>query len=426
MDETSIITLADVQAAAERIGDRVRVSPFAETVALSEITGTRLYLKLENRQRTGSFKERGACNYLQSLSELERARGVVTASAGNHAQAVALHASRLGIRAYIVMPETTPLVKIESTRRFGAEVELFGKNYDEAAERAAVLQQQYNLEYVHPFDDPRVIAGQGTLGLELLAQCPELEAVVVPVGGGGLLAGVACAIKETRPDVRVYGVESRDFPGMKRALESDTFPSLPPGKTIADGIAVRRVGRYTIPLVRKYVDDIVLVDEEEIAEAILLLLEKEKTVAEGAGAVGLAALVHRHLNLEGQRVAVILSGGNIDVSLMARIIERGLVKTGRRVRLFLTAPDVAGTLARLTSVVASCGANILEINHDRAFSEAELGHSSIELVLETHGFEHIGFVQSRLAEAGYPTHAAALPSRLASALAQASVSRSPH
>lgn len=401
MDPASILSLADIRAAAQRLAGRVLSTPCKESAWLSELTGTRLLLKLENLQHTGSFKERGAGNVLSLLSKEERERGVVTASAGNHAQAVALHASRLGIAATVVMPETTPLVKIEATRRFGAELELFGRSYDEAAERAETIGRDQGLTYVHPFDDLRVMAGQGTIGLELLEQQPDLQAVVVPVGGGGLLAGIACAIKETNPRVRVYGVESRDFSGMKAALEAETPGQLRGGKTIADGIAVRRVGKLTVPVVQKYADGVVLVDEEEIAEAILTLLEREKTVAEGAGAVGLAALLHRRLALEGLRVAVVLSGGNIDVSLMARIVSRGLVKTGRLVRLSFTVPDVSGTLAHLTDAVARSRANILEINHDRDFSGAELGETRIELVLETHGFDHIRQIRASLGDAGY-------------------------
>jgi threonine dehydratase len=399
--EAEVLTLADIEAAARRIAGVVTVSPCAESVALSELTGTRLCLKLENLQRTGSFKERGAANFLALLTAEERARGAITASAGNHAQAVALHASRLGIAATVVMPETTPLVKIQSTRRFGATVELFGRSYDEAAGRAEELRQAHGFVYVHPFDDRLVMAGQGTLALELVEQCPDLEAVVVPVGGGGLIAGVACAVKALRPDVRIYGVESRAFPGMKRALESELHSLIPGGKTIADGIAVRRIGKLTTPLVSRFVDDIALVDEEEIAEAILLLFEQEKTVAEGAGAVGLAALVHDRLPLRGKRVALVLSGGNIDVNLMARIIERGLVKSGRLARLELTVPDVAGSLVQVLGVVAEARANVLEINHDRTFSGSELGETSIELVLETFGFQHIEAVEHRLSTAGF-------------------------
>jgi threonine dehydratase len=401
VSSTCTLALADIRAAAELLRGRIDASPLAHSPRLSTLTRSTLALKLENLQFTGSFKERGACYRLLRLTEEERARGVVTASAGNHAQAVALHASRLGISATVVMPERTPLVKIEATRLFGARVELHGTSYDEAAERAAELSAAEQLVYVHPFDDLDVIAGQGTLGLELLEQMPDLEAVVVPVGGGGLLAGVACAIKETRPNVRVFGVESAAFPGMRLAFDSMEPPASLGRRTIADGIAVRRVGRHTTPLVRRYADGIVLVDEEEIAEAILFLLEKEKTVAEGAGAVALAGMLQGKLELEGRRVAVVVSGGNIDVNLMERIIERGLVKTGRRVRIRLTAPDAAGTLARVTEIVAQTRANILEISHDRSFSGADLGETLIDLVLETHGFEHIEAVQSRLASAGF-------------------------
>ena len=396
-----MLSLEDIAAAQFRIAGKVRRTPCVESPALSALTRVDLRLKLENLQFTGSFKERGACNRLEVMTPSERARGVVTASAGNHAQAVARHGARLGARVTVVMPEATPLVKVTATRRFGAEVILSGTNYDEAAELAASIGAERGLVYVHPFEDPFVIAGQGTIGLELLADVPELDAIIVPVGGGGLIAGVACAVKETNPRVKVFGVEARRFPSMKHALERIPPPSLPGGKTIADGIAVRRVGDMTRELVRKYVDEIALVDEGEIAQAVLLLLESEKTVVEGAGAVGIAALLHRRFELSGKRVAVVLSGGNIDVNLMARIIERGLVKTGRLSRIVVTVPDVSGVLAELTRVVADTRANVLELNHDRAFSGAELGETLIELVLETHGFEHIDEVCARLLAAGY-------------------------
>jgi threonine dehydratase len=395
------LAIDDVQQARTRISGSVLLTPCASSQLLSDLTGASLSLKFENLQVTGSFKERGACNKLSALSADERAPGVITASAGNHGQAVALHASRLGISSTVVMPEATPLVKVTSTRRLGATVVLHGSNYDEAAERAAELQATHGYTYIHPFDDPWVIAGQGTIALELLTQVAGLEAVVVPIGGGGLIAGIALALKESRPEIEVFGVESRTFPGMKLALEGDIQAPVPGGKTIADGIAVRRVGALAVDIVRRYVDDIALVDEEEIAEAILLLLEREKTVVEGAGAVGVAAALHNQLPLRGKRVALILSGGNIDVNLVSRVIERGLVKTGRLARLLVTAPDVAGVLSGLTALVAKTRANILEINHDRAFSGVELGETLIELVLETHGDEHIELVCESLAKAGY-------------------------
>ena len=397
-----MVRLNDIAAAQLAILGKVRRTPLVESPALSELTRAEVQLKLENLQFTGSFKERGACNRLESMPAEERARGVITASAGNHAQAVARHGARLGVAVTVVMPEATPLVKVTATRRFGAQVILNGANYDEAAALAAKLAAERDLVYLHPFEDPWVIAGQGTVGLEILADAPELDAIVVPVGGGGLIAGVACAVKETNSRVRVLGVEARRFPSMKHALESIPPPSLPGGKTIADGIAVRRVGELTRQLTKQYVDEIALVDEAEIAQAVLLLLEREKTVVEGAGAVGVAAMLHhRFAGLDGKRVAIVLSGGNIDVNLISRIIEHGLVQTGRLARFVVTVPDVSGVLAALTRLVADSRANILEINHDRAFSGAELGETLIELVLETHGVEHLAEVSERLRNAGY-------------------------
>ena len=401
-----MITLADVELAQARIAGRVRRTPLSESAALSRLSGVELHLKLENLQFTGSFKERGAASRLLLLTPAERALGVITASAGNHAQAVALHASRLGVVATVVMPEGTPLVKVQATESHGARVMLFGSGYDDAAERAAQLATETGAIYVHPFDDLDVIAGQGTIGLELLEQLPDFDAVIVPVGGGGLIAGIATVLRERKPDVRIIGVESRTFPGMRRALESEAPTSVPPtalpgGKTIADGIAVRRVGQLTRQIVRASVDEIVLVDEEEIAEAILLLLERERTVAEGAGAVGLAALLHRDLGLSGRRVVVVISGGNIDVNLVSRVIQRGLVKSGRLCRLWITARDVSGTLHEITGAVARARANIVSIEHDRAFSGVELGQTRVELVIETNDLEHIAAVETELTRVGF-------------------------
>jgi len=401
-----VLSFADVERAQLRIAGRVRRTPLSESAALSRLAGCQVHLKLENLQFTGSFKERGAAARLLTLSEAERARGVITASAGNHAQAVALHASRLGVVATVVMPEATPLVKVQATEGHGAKVLLFGAGYDDAAERAAELATETGAIYVHPFDDLEVMAGQGTIGLELLEQLEDFDAVIVPVGGGGLIAGIATVLREKKPELRIIGVESRTFPGMRRALESEMPASLPPtalpgGKTIADGIAVRRVGQLTRQIVKKLVDEIVLVDEEEIAEAILLLLERERTVAEGAGAVGLAALLHRDLGLAGRRVVVVISGGNIDVNLMSRVIQRGLVKSGRLCRLYVMAPDVAGTLHGITGAVAAARANIVSIEHDRAFSGLELGQTRVELVIETNGTDHIVAVEAELTKAGF-------------------------
>ena len=395
------LTLERVEAARARIAGRVLATPCRESARLSELLGISVYLKLESHHPTGSFKERGACNKLLLLTETERRNGVIAASAGNHAQAVARHAQKLGISATVVMPETTPLVKVTRARQLGAEVVLTGSSYDDAAEHAAALVRERGLTLIHPFDDADVMAGQGTIGLELLEQMPDLEAVVVPVGGGGLIAGIGTALRGRAPGVQVYGVESRTFPGMKRVLDHAAPPEILGGKTIADGIAVRQVGSATRAVVEQVVDAIELVDEEEIAEAILLLLEGDKTVAEGAGAVGVAALLHDRLPKGAKRVAVVVSGGNIDVNLMARVIERGLVKSGRLARVLLVLPDVTGVLERLTNVIAELRANILEINHDRAFAAVELGETLVELVLETRGREHLHEVTARLAREGY-------------------------
>jgi threonine dehydratase len=300
------------------------------------------------------------------------------------------------------MPEYAPLIKVTSARRYGAEVILHGINYDEAYERACALADERGLMFVHPFDDARVIAGQGTLGLELLEQLPELEAVVVPVGGGGLIGGVALAIKATRPDVRVIGVQSTALPAMARALDTGARVRVEAGATIADGIAVRQVGEHTLALARQWVDQVVTVAEEELSNAVLLLLEIEKTVVEGAGAAPLAALLNRPLGLEGRRVALVLSGGNIDVTMLARIIEHGLVKDGRLVRLGVVLRDIPGALARLAALIGEERANILHILHDRAFSpHAAVGQTEVELTLETSGAEQIDALTRRLEAAGY-------------------------
>jgi len=315
-----MVSLGDIQAARERIRSAIRQTPVLYSEILSREAGNQLFLKLENLNVTGSFKERGALNRILTLTAEERARGVITASAGNHAQAVAYHASKLGIRAQICMPEYTPLVKVTATRGWGGEVILHGANYDEALQEARRRCVAEGLIFLHAFDDPAVIAGQGTIGLELLEQIPDVDAVVVPVGGGGLIGGIACAIKETHPKVRIVGVEPLALPSMEAALLQRKQVMLPAGATIADGIAVRRVGEFTLELALEYVEEMVTVDDEEIVRAILRLLEKQKMLAEGAGAVGIAALLHRKTTLRVKKVAVVISGGNIDVTLLAHII----------------------------------------------------------------------------------------------------------
>jgi len=397
-----MITIADIEAARGRIRDSLFQSPCAYSETFSTLCGNKIFFKLENLQMTGSFKERGALNKILTLTREERERGVVAASAGNHAQGVSYHATRQGIRAQILMPLTTPLIKVVATRGYGAEVVLHGANYDEAYEEAHRRASAAGQTLIHPFDDEAVIAGQGTLGLELIEQNPYLDAVVVPVGGGGLIAGVACAMKETNPKIRVVGVQTARLPSMQAALAAGAPVLVPAATTIADGIAVRRAGVHTLPHVARYVDELVTVDEEEIANAILLLLEREKTVAEGAGAVAAAALVQHKTSLRGKKVAVVVGGGNIDVNFLSRIIERGLVKDGRLVRLRLHIPDHPGALHRLTGVVAEQRANVLELGHDRAYYGVNLGETAVDVTLETRGPEHIAALCAALAAAGYP------------------------
>ncbi|HEV8617111.1 MAG TPA: threonine ammonia-lyase [Methylomirabilota bacterium] len=397
-----MIDVAAIEAARTRLRDAIHVTPCAVSQTLSDLSGTRCFVKLENLQMTGSFKERGAANLLLQLTPTERARGVVAASAGNHGLAVAFHAARLGIPATIVMPTGAPLIKVTSARRYGAEVVQCGENYDAAYERAREIEAARDAVFVHPFDDERVIIGQGTLGLELLEQMERLDAVLLPIGGGGLIAGTALAIKACRPDVRVIGVQADAQPAMRRSLDAGTRVRIEPAPTIADGIAVRQVGTLTLDLVRRHVDDVVTVGEEELANAILLLLEIEKTVVEGAGAAPLAALLNRPLGLTGGTVVLVLSGGNIDVTMLSRIIDRGLVKDGRLVRLGVVLRDQPGALARLTALIGEERANILHILHDRAFARhAGIGQTEVELTLETSGRKQIDALKERLEGAGY-------------------------
>ncbi|MDE3201664.1 MAG: threonine ammonia-lyase [Acidobacteriota bacterium] len=403
MKETLVepVTLAAIMAARARIGDAIHVSPCHLSHSLSSLTGLPLHLKLENLQRTGSFKERGALNKLLTLSNVERQRGVIAASAGNHAQGVAFHAAARGIRAQIVMPLATPLVKVAATRSYGAEVILHGANYDEAYDEAMRRRVEEGRTFIHPFDDAEVIAGQGTIGLELLEQVPDIEAVVVPIGGGGLIAGVACALKESNPQIRVIGVEPEKLPSMLRAREVGKPVTIGAEATIADGIAVRRAGDLTLPLVNRYVDEIVTVDDEEIASAILTLLEHEKTLAEGAGAAALAAVVQAKTNLRHRRTVVLICGGNIDVSLLAKIIERGLVKDGRLLRVRVYLQDRPGSLLYLTEILARERANIVETVHNRAYYGVSLGETVIDVTLETRGSTHITAISHALKEAGF-------------------------
>jgi threonine dehydratase len=395
------VSLSSIQTARARIGEAIHVSPCQLSHHLSQLTGLPLHLKLENLQRTGSFKERGALNKLLTLSETERKRGVITASAGNHAQGVAFHAGARGIRAQIVMPLATPQIKVAATRSYGAEVILHGANYDEAYEEAMRRRIEEGRTFIHPFDDPDVISGQGTIALELLEQVPDIEAVIVPIGGGGLISGIACALKETDPKIRVIGVEPEKLPSMLRAREAGRPVTIGAEATIADGIAVRRVGDLTLPLVSRYVDEIVTVDDEEIASAILMLLEQEKTLAEGAGAAALAAIVQSKTKLGHRRTVVMVCGGNIDVSLLAKIIERGLVKDGRLLRVRVYLQDRPGALLTLTEILARERANITETIHNRAYYGVSLSETVIDVTLETRGASHITAISHALREAGF-------------------------
>ncbi len=411
MNSEVALTLNDVLAARERIGSAVYRTPCARSEMLSRITGQSVFLKLENLQMTGSFKERGALNKIALLTAEQARRGVVAASAGNHAQGVAYHATQRGIRAVIVMPLTTPLVKVTATRGFGAEVVLHGANYDEACAEATRLCEagdgEGGMTFIHPFDDPLVMAGQGTIALELLEQIDGLEAVVVPIGGGGLIGGIACAVKEAcaaqgRPGVRVVGVQTSRLPSMQQAIAAHHPVTLEPATTIADGIAVRRAGAVTFPVVERYVDEIVTVDEDEIASAILTLLEREKTLAEGAGATALAALLQRRTSLtEGMKTAVLVCGGNIDVTLLSRIIERGLVQDGRLIRLRIHLLDRPGALTDLTAIIARHRANIVDTLYNRAYYGVNLGDTAIDITMETRGREQVEELLAALTAEGY-------------------------
>ena len=393
-----MLTLQDIRDAATRLRGQVANTPFVESRTLSEVTGARVYLKFENLQFTASFKERGACNRLAQLSAEQRARGVVAMSAGNHAQGVAYHAQRLGLRAVIVMPRFTPGVKVERTRGFGAEVVLHGDTLDEARAHAHALGEQQQLVFVHPYDDEAIAAGQGTAALEILEAEPDLDTLVVAIGGGGLIAGMATAAKAIRPDIEVVGVQTVRFPAMFNAVKGTHHPQ--GNSTIAEGIAVGTPGRVTQPVVAALVDDVVLVDEGDIEQAIVMLLEIEKTLVEGAGAAGLAALLKEPARYAGKKVGLVLSGGNIDPLLLAAIIERGMVRSGRLARIRVSARDVPGMLARIVTTVADAGANVEEVHHQRAFTALAVQNVEIELVLQTRGPAHIAELLQRLRDAG--------------------------
>ncbi|HET7565533.1 MAG TPA: threonine ammonia-lyase [Gemmatimonadaceae bacterium] len=394
--------ITDIHAARERIAPGIVHTPSIPALGLGDRLPCALFLKMENLQRTGSFKDRGALNRLLDLGPEECLRGVVTASAGNHAQAVAYHCSQLGISACVVMPEHTPLIKVSNTRRFGAQVRFCGATLSDAMVEARRIESEEGRVLVHAFDDERVIAGQGTIGLELLEQVPDLTAVVVPIGGGGLISGIAIALREQRPGVKVYGVEASAAASALASRRAGHVVHIETSDTIADGIAVKRIGERTFPLIEQYVDDIVAVDETQIARAVHVLLERQKTLAEGAGAAPLAALLAGRIPLASDDVAVmVLSGGNIDVNLLERVVDRGLVEDGRLARLAVTVLDRPGSLARLTTLVAEAGANVLEVAHSREFADISVRDVRIVMHLETRGGDHRDAIVALLERNGF-------------------------
>lgn len=394
-----MLSLKDIEQAAQRLQGHLLDTPCVESKTLSQLTGAQIYLKFENLQYTASFKERGACNKLAQLSADERRRGVIAMSAGNHAQGVAYHAQRLGIRAVIVMPRFTPGVKIERTRGFGAEVVLHGDTLDESRTHALTLAAREGLVFVHPYDDEAIVAGQGTVGLEMLHAVPDLETLVIAVGGGGLIAGMATAAKALKPGIEVIGVQTSRFPGMVNAIKGTQHPQ--GTSTIAEGIAVGTPGVIPQAIIARLVDDLVLVEEGDIEQAMVMLLEIEKTLVEGAGAAGLAALLKYPERFAGKKIGLVLCGGNIDPLLLAAIIERGMVRAGRLARIKVSVRDIPGSLAKITATVADAGANIDEVHHQRAFTMLSAQNVEIELVIQTRGRDHIQQVLAALNAAGF-------------------------
>ena len=396
-----MLNFVDVEEARRRIRDQIYLSPLSYSETISRMSSSKVFFKLDNLQMTGSFKERGALNRLLTLTQAEAERGVIAASAGNHGMAVAFHSRRLNVESTIVMPVHAPLIKVGRVRQYGAQTILHGEDYDGAFTEAQRLSQERGLTFLHAFNDPTIVAGQGTIGLEIYEQNPRLDAVIVPVGGGGLIAGIALVLKVLNPHIQIIGVQAEAIPSMKAALERGAPISLGPATTIADGIAVRRVGETALEVVKKHVDEIVTVSEGEIANALLLLLEIEKTVAEGAAAAPLAALINKKVNLTDKNIALIVSGGNIDVNLISRIIEKGLIQDGRLSRFSVVISDRPGNLARLSQRIADLDANILQIGQSRGFGQIAIDQTEVELVVETAGLDHVERIRSELSKDGF-------------------------
>ncbi len=393
-----MITLEDIRAAAQRIAGAVEHTPCLHSRTLSRLTGAEVWLKFENLQFTASFKERGALNKLLSLGKAERSRGVIAMSAGNHAQGVAYHAARLGLRAVIVMPRGTPNTKVSSTRVHGAEVIVEGDTLADAARHARKLEASEGLVFIHPYDDPAIVAGQGTVALEMLEQAPTLDMLVVPVGGGGLISGMAIAARALRPAIEVFGVETKNWSAVHQRLKG--LPVQTGGDTVAEGMAVHDTGTLTLELIRKLVSDVLVVEEESVERAIVALVEIEKTVAEGAGAAGLAALIEQPARFAGKRVGIPICGGNIDARLLSAVLMRGLVRDGRLVRLRVIMPDLAGSLARVAAMIGEAGGNIVDVQHQRVFGVASIKSPEVEFVIETRDREHTRQIEDHLRNHG--------------------------
>lgn len=399
LSETPAVTLADVRRAADVIRGSVMVTACDESRTLGEICGCRLFLKFENLQFTATFKERGALNRLQALSDQERRRGVIAMSAGNHAQGVAYHAKRLGIPATIVMPAGTPMVKIENTRRHGVEVILTGQTLEECSTFVRSHAAQHGLVVIHPYDDPLIIAGQGTIGLEMLEAVPDLDILVVPIGGGGLISGIATAAKALKPSLLVVGVQAQLYPSMYNAIRGEELPMR--GDTLAEGIAVKAPGQITTQIVRDLVDDIMLVNEDQIERAVATMISIEKTVVEGAGAAGLAAVLAAPERFAGRNVGLVLTGGNIDTRLIASVLTRELAREGRLTQLAIDIVDRPGQLAAVSILLADAGANIIEVSHQRTFSDLPAKATLLELVIETRDRAHLQDVLAKLGAEGF-------------------------
>ncbi len=395
------VSLADIERAATEIAGEVVRTPLVPARRLGDLLGCELYLKLENLQVTGSFKDRGALVKLKSLSAEQRAAGVIAMSAGNHAQGVAYHAQRLGIPAIIVMPEFAPFTKVERTRGFGARVELAGDTLDASAQAAREIAQKQNLTFVHPYDDPLIVAGQGTIGLEMLEDQPDLDTIVVPIGGGGVLSGVATAAKALRPEIRLIGAEAALYPSMYQAIRGETPTA--GGQTLADGIAVKIPGALTREIIERLVEDIHVVDEAAIEQAVVGLIEEQKIVAEGAGAAGIAAMMTEPERFAGRKVGAVICGGNIDIRLLSWVLTRGLVRDGRLVRLRILILDQPGVLARVAQSIGEMGGNIIEIYHQRLFYDVPAKQADVDAVVETRNADHVQEIVANLQMAGFPT-----------------------